>query len=137
MLSVDYGTSGALIIKSHAMIDAVKNFFHTLDQEPYSFFNFKATLYNHFQVLLATPDKALLLTDANFAAKVITRLAKYPACDINTANLFDEDGDPIFNFAFPFFKERSFWRRSLMRAERLGLCRRSSRNGRCCLITPL
>ena len=78
-----------------ARSDAVKFFLHTIDQEPYSFFNFKHSLYNHFQALLSSPDKALLLTDANFATKV-NPARKYPACEIDTANLFDEDGDPVF-----------------------------------------
>ena len=34
--------------------DAVKFFFHTLNTEPYSFFNFKASLYNHFQLILGS-----------------------------------------------------------------------------------
>ena len=46
--------------------------------------------------MLGTPEKALLLSDANFTTKV-NPSRKYPVCDINTANLFDEDGDPIFN----------------------------------------
>ena len=75
---------------------AVKFFFHILDTEPYSSFNFKTSLYSHFQIMLGSPEKALLLTDANFASKV-NPSCKYPACEINTANLFDEDGDPIFN----------------------------------------
>ena len=37
-----------------------------------------------------------MLTDANFASKV-NPTRKYPACKINTSNLFDEDGAPIFN----------------------------------------
>ena len=37
-----------------------------------------------------------MLTDANFASKV-NPSRKYPACDINTSNLFDDEGDPIFN----------------------------------------
>ena len=77
-------------------LDAVKFFYHCLDTEPYSFFNFKASIYTHFQLLLQSPDKALLLTDANFPTKV-NPSRKYPACEINTSNLFDEDGDPIFN----------------------------------------
>ena len=72
--------------------DAVKFFLHVLDSDTYASFNFKPTLYNHFQRLLGTPDKVLLLTDANFAAKV-NPMRKYPACEIVTANLFDEEGD--------------------------------------------
>ena len=45
--------------------------------------------------MLSTPDNALLLTDANVASKV-NPSRKYPVCDVDTANLFDEDGDPIF-----------------------------------------
>ena len=75
--------------------DAVKFFLHVLETEPYVSFNFKSTVYSHFQRLLSTPEKALLLTDANFAAKV-NRSRKYPPCDINTTNFFDEEGDPIF-----------------------------------------
>ena len=102
MLSVVYGTSGAPEAhkkprnarNSHgenpAKSDAVKFFTHTLDTEPYSFFNFKPTIFSHFQQLLQTPDKVLLLTDVNPSRK-------YPACDINTSNLFDDEGDPIFN----------------------------------------
>ena len=76
--------------------DAVKFCYHCLDTEPYSFFNFKASIYTHFQLLLQSPDKALLLTDANFPTKV-NPSRKYPTCKINILNLFDEDGDPIFN----------------------------------------
>ena len=75
--------------------DAVKFFLHFLETEPYISFNFKSTLYSHFQRLLSTPEKVLLLTDANFAAKV-NRSRKYPPCDIDTTNFFDEEGDPIF-----------------------------------------
>jgi hypothetical protein len=74
----------------------VKFFFYTLDSDPFKHFEFKNTLYRHFQNLLSTPEKALLLTDANFASKV-NPSRRYPACDIDTAHLFDEDGDPIFN----------------------------------------
>ena len=81
-----------------ARSDAVKFFLHVLDTEPYSSSNFKNTLYSHFQ--LGTPENALLLTDANFASKVKPS-RKYSVCEINTANLFDEDGDPIFNLDVP------------------------------------
>ena len=50
--------------------DAVKFFLYLLSTEPYSTFDFKPTLYKHFQQLLGTPKKTLLLTDANFCAKV-------------------------------------------------------------------
>ena len=79
-----------------ARSDAVKFFFFTLDSDTYKHFNFKATLYQHFQNLLSTPEKALLLSDANFATKV-NPSRRYPPCDINTTQLFDEEGDPIFN----------------------------------------
>ena len=75
--------------------DAVKFFLHLLNNEPYSQFNFKESLYAHFQRLLSTPEKALLLNDANFATKV-NASRRYPSCDIDTAHLFDEEGDPIF-----------------------------------------
>ena len=71
-----------------------------LETEPYSSFNFKQTLYSHFQRVLGTPENALLLTDAKFASKVKPS-RKYSVCEINTANLFDEDGDPIFNLDVP------------------------------------
>ena len=76
-------------------IRCCKFFLHVLDSDTYSSFNFKPTLYSHFQRLLGTPDKVLLLTDANFAGKV-NPMRKYPACEIDTANLFDEEGDPLF-----------------------------------------
>jgi hypothetical protein len=75
--------------------DAVNFFLHLLNSEPYSQFNFKESLYAHFQRLLSTPEKALLLNDANFATK-INASRRYPSCDIDTAHLFDEEGDPIF-----------------------------------------
>ena len=71
-----------------ARSDAVKFFFYTLDSDPFKHFEFKNTLYRHFQNLLSTPEKALLLTDANFASKV-SPMRRYPACDIDTAHLFD------------------------------------------------
>jgi len=58
--------------------DAVKFFLHLLNNEPYSQFNFKESLYAHFQRLLSTPEKALLLNDANFATKVNSS-RRYPA----------------------------------------------------------
>ena len=82
-------------MENPAKSDAVKFFLHVLDSDTYSSFNFKPTLYSHFQRLLGTPDKVLLLTDANFAGKV-NPMRKYPACEIDTANLFDEEGDPLF-----------------------------------------
>ena len=78
-----------------AKSDAVNFFLHLLSTEPYAQFDFKQTLYTHFQRMLSTPDKALLHTDANFAAKV-NPSRKYPVCDVDMANLFNEDGDPIF-----------------------------------------
>ena len=75
--------------------DAVNFFLHLLNNEPYSQFNFKQSLYGHFQRLLSTPEKALLLNDGNFATKV-NASRRYPSCDIDTAHLFDEEGDPIF-----------------------------------------
>ena len=87
-------------MENPAKSDAVKFFLHVLDSDTYSSFNFKPTLYSHFQRLLGTPDKVLLLTDANFAAKV-NPMRKYPACEIDTANLFDEEGDPIFKLDEP------------------------------------
>ena len=83
-----------------AKSDAVKFFLHLLSTEPHSHFNFKPTLYSHFQRLLGTPKKVLLLTEANFASKV-NPSRKYPACDIDTVNLFDEDVDRIFNLEEP------------------------------------
>ena len=50
------------------------------------------------------PKKALLLTNLNFSTKV-NPSRKYPACKIDTANLFDVDGNPIFNFDFPTFPD--------------------------------
>ena len=82
-------------MENPARSDAVKFFLHVLETDSYASFNFKPTLYTHFQRLLSTPDKVLLLTDANFAAKV-NPSRKYPECDIDTANFFDEEGDPIF-----------------------------------------
>ena len=83
-----------------ARSDAVKFFLHILETDSYSSFNFKPTLYSHFQRILGTPDKVLLLTDANFSAKV-NPSRRYPACEIDTANLFDEAGDPIFKLGEP------------------------------------
>ena len=79
-----------------ARSDAVNFFFYTLDSDPFKHFEFKTTLYRHFQNLLSTPEKVLLLTDSNFASK-INPTRRYPACDIDIAHLFDEDGHPIFN----------------------------------------
>ena len=42
-------------MENPARSDAVKFFLHVLDSDTYSSFNFKATLYNHFQLLLSTP----------------------------------------------------------------------------------
>ena len=78
-----------------AKSDALKVFLHLLSTEPYTQVNFKQTLYIHFQCLLGTPEKVLLLTDANLASKV-NPSCKYPACDVDLANLFDKDVDPIF-----------------------------------------
>ena len=44
--------------------------------------------------------KPLKLTDSNFASKV-NPSQKYPACEVDTENLFDEDGDPIFQPQIP------------------------------------
>ena len=52
-----------------ARSDAVKFFYYTLDSDPFKHFEFKTTLYRHFQNLLSTPEKVLLLTDSNFASK--------------------------------------------------------------------
>ena len=50
--------------------------------------------------MLGTPEKVVLLTDANYATKV-NPSQKYPACEVDTANLFDEDSDPIFTLEPP------------------------------------
>ena len=84
-----------------ARSDAVKFSLHVLDPDAYFCFNFKPTLYNHLQHLLGTPDKALLLTDSNFAAKV-NPSRRYSPCEIGTAYLFDEEGDPIFKLDVPY-----------------------------------
>ena len=83
-----------------AKSDAVKFFLHILETDPYSSFNFKANLCSHFQRLLGTPEKALFLTNSNFVTKV-NPSRKYPAYENNTANLFDDDRDAIFNFKLP------------------------------------
>ena len=85
----------SVIHKTQPSLTQLIFFLHLQSTEPYSQFDFKQTLYTHFQRMLSTPEKALLLTDANFAAKV-NPSCKYPVCDVDTANLFDEDGDPIF-----------------------------------------
>ena len=56
----------------------------------------KQEVYSHFEHLLSTVDKPLVLNDGNFATKVNPRRT-YPVCTVNTGSLFDEDGDPIFH----------------------------------------
>ena len=56
--------------------------------------------------MLGTPVKPLVLTDNNFASKV-NPSRKYPVCKIDTGNLFDADGDPIFNPQAPVSPEPS------------------------------
>ena len=45
-------------------------FLHILETEAYSHFRMKESLYTHLQQLLGTPEKVVLLTDANFATQV-------------------------------------------------------------------
>ena len=71
-------------------------FLHVLSTPPFNEFNLQEQLFQHFEVLLSTPDKPLKLTAQNFATKV-TPLRKYSECVVNIGSLFDEDGDPIFN----------------------------------------
>ena len=78
-----------------ALSDAVLFFLHVLETDTYIHFDFKRSLYSHFQQLLQVPGKALLLDDKNFAAKANPSRTYLP-CNIDTSNLFDEDGDPIF-----------------------------------------
>ena len=61
--------------------DAVQFFLHIINTDAYSEFNIKASLYSHFQQLLGTPVKPLVLTDNNFATKV-NPSRKYPECEI-------------------------------------------------------
>ena len=86
--------------------DAVQFFLHIINTDAYSEFDMKASLYSHFEQLLGTPVKPLLLTDNNFATKV-NPSRKYPECDIDTGNLFDADGDPIFHPQAPVSPEAS------------------------------
>ena len=86
--------------------DAVQFFLHIINTDAYSEFNIKASLYSHFQQLLGTPVKPLVLTDNNFATKVKPS-RKYPECEIDTGNLFDADGDPIFHPQAPVSPEAS------------------------------
>ena len=79
---------------------------HIINTDAYSEFNIKASLYSHFQQLLGTPVKPLVLTDNNFATKV-NPSRKYPECEIDTGNLFDADGDPIFHPQAPVSPEAS------------------------------
>ena len=76
--------------------DAVQFFLHVLSTPPFNEFNLQEQLFQHFEVLLSTPDKPLKLTAQNFATKV-TPMRKYPECVVNTGSLYDEDGDHIFN----------------------------------------
>ena len=78
-----------------ALSDAVLFFLHVLETDTYIHFDFKRSLYSHFQQLLQVPGKALLLDGSDFAAKA-NQSQKYPPCTIDTSNPFDEDGDPIF-----------------------------------------
>ena len=78
-----------------ALSDAVLFFLHVLETDTYIHFDFKRSLYSHFQQLLQVPGKALLIDDNNFAAKA-NPSRTYPPCNIDTSNLFDEDGNPIF-----------------------------------------
>jgi hypothetical protein len=78
-----------------AFSDAVQFFLYIINTDAYSEFNIKQSLYSHFELMLGTPVKPLLLNDNNFASKV-NPSRKYPVCEIDTGNLFDADGDPIF-----------------------------------------
>ena len=57
-------------------------------------------MYAHFETLLAQPGKILKLDDTNFPTKV-NPSRKYPPCIVDTSNLFDEDGDPVFTAEAP------------------------------------
>ena len=80
--------------------DAVQFFLHVVSNPPYNIFNMPASLYQHFENLLSTPDKPIQLTAQNFASKVNPQ-RKYPECVVNTGSLFDEDGDAIFTMPSP------------------------------------
>ena len=87
--------------------DAVMFFLHILDTDAHSHFNMKGALYTHFQQLLGTPEKALLLSDINFVMKVNPSW-KHAACEVDTANMFDEDGNPIFTAIYIYIYTSSF-----------------------------
>ena len=89
-----------------AFSDAVQFFLYIIDTDAYSHFNIKQSLYSHFEVMLGTPVKPLVLNDNNFASKV-NPSRKYPVCEIDTGNLFDADGDPIFHQQAPLSPEPS------------------------------
>jgi len=89
-----------------AFSDAVQFFLYIIDTDAYSHFNIKQSLYSHFEVMLGTPVKPLVLNDNNFASKV-NPSRKYPVCEIDTGNLFDEEGDPIFHQQAPLSPEPS------------------------------
>ena len=69
-------------------------FVHVISTDAYSEFNIKDTF------------ETSKLTDSNFASKV-NPSQKYPACEVDTENLFDEDGDPIFQPQIPGSPEAS------------------------------
>ena len=75
--------------------DPVQFFLHVWSTDAYSEFNMKAPFYLHFEQMPGTAQRPLTLTDANFAIK-INPSRKYPLCEVETENVFDEDGDPIF-----------------------------------------
>ena len=117
MRSVELGPLGAqqtntlemralATLKNPSFSDAVQFFLYIINTDAYSHFNIKQSLYSHFEVMLGTPVKALVLNDNNFASKV-NPSRKYPVCDIDTGNLFDADGDPIFQPQAPLSPEPS------------------------------
>ena len=61
--------------------DAVQFFLYIINTDAYSEFNIKQSLYSHFEQMLGTPVKPLVLTDNNFASKV-NPSRKYPVCEI-------------------------------------------------------
>ena len=95
---------------SHALnpsfSDAVQFFLHIINTDAYSEFNIKQSLYSHFEQMLVTAVKPLVLTENNFASKV-NPSRKYRVCEIDTGNLFDADGDPIFQPQAPLSPEDS------------------------------
>ena len=88
--------------------DAVQFFLHIINTDAYLEFNMKASLYSHFEQLLGTPVKLLNVMDNNFATKV-NPSRKYPECNIDTGDLFEADGDPIFHPKLQYHQKLQHW----------------------------